>query len=67
MISDWNTVSSTYLTLAVIYLFVWIILYLQTAVISYDYITTFRNVSYGTEEYWDLKSKVRAIITVETL
>ncbi|XP_012692144.1 aarF domain-containing protein kinase 1 [Clupea harengus] len=29
-----------------------------TAVISYDYITTFRNVSYGTEEYWDLKSKV---------
>ncbi|XP_041928081.1 LOW QUALITY PROTEIN: aarF domain-containing protein kinase 1 [Alosa sapidissima] len=29
-----------------------------TAVISYDYITAFRNVPFGTEEYWELKSKV---------
>ncbi|XP_062378798.1 aarF domain-containing protein kinase 1 [Sardina pilchardus] len=29
-----------------------------TVAISYDYITTFRNVPFGTEEYWDLKSKV---------
>ncbi|XP_023684597.2 aarF domain-containing protein kinase 1 isoform X1 [Paramormyrops kingsleyae] len=29
-----------------------------TAVISYDYLTSLRNVQYGTEEYWALKSKV---------
>lgn len=29
-----------------------------TAVISYDYLTTFRHVDYGTEEYWRLRSKV---------
>ncbi|XP_030642968.1 aarF domain-containing protein kinase 1 [Chanos chanos] len=29
-----------------------------TAFISYDYLTSFRNVQYGTEEYWALKSKV---------
>nr|XP_061798885.1 aarF domain-containing protein kinase 1-like [Nerophis lumbriciformis] len=29
-----------------------------TAVISYDYLTAFKNVEYGTEEYWALKSKV---------
>ncbi|XP_077587460.1 aarF domain-containing protein kinase 1 [Stigmatopora nigra] len=29
-----------------------------TAVISYDYLTAFKHVEYGTEEYWDLKSKV---------
>ncbi|XP_041810533.1 aarF domain-containing protein kinase 1 [Chelmon rostratus] len=29
-----------------------------TAVISYDYVTAFRHVEYGTEEYWALKSKV---------
>ncbi|XP_061700890.1 aarF domain-containing protein kinase 1 isoform X1 [Syngnathoides biaculeatus] len=29
-----------------------------TAVISYDYLTTFKHVDYGTEEYWALKSKV---------
>ncbi|XP_036398543.1 aarF domain-containing protein kinase 1 [Megalops cyprinoides] len=29
-----------------------------TAVISYDYMTSLRNVQYGTEEYWTLKSKV---------
>ncbi|KAM9341177.1 aarF domain-containing protein kinase 1 [Symphorus nematophorus] len=29
-----------------------------TAVISYDYLTAFRNVEYGTEEYWALRSKV---------
>lgn len=31
---------------------------LQTAVISYDYLTAFRHVENGTDEYWDLKSKV---------
>lgn len=30
----------------------------QTAVISYDYLTAFRHVEYGTEEYSQLKSKV---------
>ncbi|XP_015237329.1 PREDICTED: uncharacterized aarF domain-containing protein kinase 1 [Cyprinodon variegatus] len=29
-----------------------------TAVISYDYLTAFKHVDYGTEEYWALKSKV---------
>ncbi|XP_016125187.1 aarF domain-containing protein kinase 1 isoform X1 [Sinocyclocheilus grahami] len=29
-----------------------------TAVISYDYLTTLRDVQYGTEEYWAVKSKV---------
>ncbi|XP_076605335.1 aarF domain-containing protein kinase 1 [Chaetodon auriga] len=29
-----------------------------TAVISYDYLTAFKHVEYGTEEYWALKSKV---------
>ncbi|XP_077395474.1 aarF domain-containing protein kinase 1 isoform X3 [Festucalex cinctus] len=29
-----------------------------TAVISYDYLTAFKYVEYGTEEYWALKSKV---------
>ncbi|XP_035242133.1 aarF domain-containing protein kinase 1 [Anguilla anguilla] len=29
-----------------------------TAVISYDYMTSLRNVDHGTEEYWALKSKV---------
>ncbi|XP_049597016.1 aarF domain-containing protein kinase 1 isoform X4 [Syngnathus scovelli] len=29
-----------------------------TAVISYDYLTAFKHVQYGTEEYWALKSKV---------
>ncbi|KAL3969253.1 poly [ADP-ribose] polymerase 10/14/15 [Sarotherodon galilaeus] len=29
-----------------------------TAVISYDYLTAFRHVENGTDEYWDLKSKV---------
>ncbi|XP_039993811.1 aarF domain-containing protein kinase 1 isoform X2 [Xiphias gladius] len=29
-----------------------------TAVISYDYLTAFKHVKYGTEEYWALKSKV---------
>ncbi|XP_056152382.1 aarF domain-containing protein kinase 1 [Lampris incognitus] len=29
-----------------------------TAFISYDYLSSFRHVEYGTEEYWDLKSKV---------
>ncbi|XP_077421357.1 aarF domain-containing protein kinase 1 isoform X2 [Vanacampus margaritifer] len=29
-----------------------------TAVISYDYLTAFNNVEYGTKEYWALKSKV---------
>ncbi|XP_037096545.1 aarF domain-containing protein kinase 1 isoform X3 [Syngnathus acus] len=29
-----------------------------TAVISYDYLTAFKYVQYGTEEYWALKSKV---------
>lgn len=33
-------------------------LFLQTAAISYDYFTAFKHVEYGTEEYWDLKSKV---------
>ncbi|XP_056091000.1 aarF domain-containing protein kinase 1-like [Rhinichthys klamathensis goyatoka] len=28
-----------------------------TAVISYDYLTTLRDVQYGTEEYWAVKSK----------
>ncbi|XP_044230895.1 aarF domain-containing protein kinase 1 isoform X1 [Thunnus albacares] len=29
-----------------------------TAAISYDYLTAFKHVEYGTEEYWVLKSKV---------
>ncbi|XP_063039752.1 aarF domain-containing protein kinase 1 [Engraulis encrasicolus] len=29
-----------------------------TALISYDYFTAFRDVAHGTEEYWDLRSKV---------
>ncbi|XP_034015519.1 aarF domain-containing protein kinase 1 [Thalassophryne amazonica] len=29
-----------------------------TAVISYDYLTAFRDVEYGTEEYWTLRSEV---------
>ncbi|RXN08875.1 SRA stem-loop-interacting RNA-binding mitochondrial [Labeo rohita] len=29
----------------------------KTAVISYDYLTTLRDVQYGTEEYWAVKSK----------
>ncbi|XP_050933901.1 aarF domain-containing protein kinase 1 isoform X2 [Lates calcarifer] len=29
-----------------------------TAAISYDYLTAFKHVEYGTEEYWALKSKV---------
>uniref|UniRef100_A0A3Q1IGX9 AarF domain-containing protein kinase 1 n=1 Tax=Anabas testudineus TaxID=64144 RepID=A0A3Q1IGX9_ANATE len=29
-----------------------------TAFISYDYLTAFKHVEYGTEEYWTLKSKV---------
>ncbi|XP_016326296.1 uncharacterized aarF domain-containing protein kinase 1-like isoform X2 [Sinocyclocheilus anshuiensis] len=29
-----------------------------TTVISYDYLTTLRDVQYGTEEYWAVKSKV---------
>uniref|UniRef100_A0A8D3DM17 AarF domain-containing protein kinase 1 n=1 Tax=Scophthalmus maximus TaxID=52904 RepID=A0A8D3DM17_SCOMX len=29
-----------------------------TAVISYDYLTAFKHVEHGTEEYWALKSKV---------
>uniref|UniRef100_A0A3P8WGF0 AarF domain-containing protein kinase 1 n=1 Tax=Cynoglossus semilaevis TaxID=244447 RepID=A0A3P8WGF0_CYNSE len=29
-----------------------------TAAISYDYFTAFKHVEYGTEEYWDLKSKL---------
>ncbi|KAM9355874.1 aarF domain-containing protein kinase 1 [Pholidichthys leucotaenia] len=29
-----------------------------TAVISYDYLTAFRQVDYGTEDYWEIKSKV---------
>ncbi|XP_071327261.1 aarF domain-containing protein kinase 1 isoform X1 [Trachinotus anak] len=29
-----------------------------TAVISYDYLTAFKHLEYGTEEYWALKSKV---------
>uniref|UniRef100_UPI003AADEF03 aarF domain-containing protein kinase 1 n=1 Tax=Centroberyx gerrardi TaxID=166262 RepID=UPI003AADEF03 len=29
-----------------------------TAVIAYDYLTSFKNVEHGTEEYWALKSKV---------
>ncbi|KAL7379674.1 hypothetical protein ABVT39_003989 [Epinephelus coioides] len=29
-----------------------------TAIISYDYLTAFRHVEYGTEDYWALKSKV---------
>ncbi|KAM6912578.1 aarF domain-containing protein kinase 1 [Xenentodon cancila] len=29
-----------------------------TAVISYDYLTAFKHVEHGTEEYWELKSKV---------
>ncbi|XP_013867332.1 aarF domain-containing protein kinase 1 isoform X2 [Austrofundulus limnaeus] len=29
-----------------------------TAVISYDYLTAFKHVEYGTEEYWAVKSKV---------
>ncbi|KAK2825857.1 hypothetical protein Q5P01_020071 [Channa striata] len=29
-----------------------------TVVISYDYLTAFKNVEYGTEDYWTLKSKV---------
>ncbi|KAM9708259.1 aarF domain-containing protein kinase 1 isoform 2-T3 [Menidia menidia] len=29
-----------------------------TAAISYDYLTAFKNVEPGSEEYWDLKSKV---------
>ncbi|KAG7226129.1 hypothetical protein INR49_014223, partial [Caranx melampygus] len=28
-----------------------------TAVISYDYLTAFRHVEHGTEQYWALKSK----------
>ncbi|XP_037551404.1 aarF domain-containing protein kinase 1 isoform X4 [Nematolebias whitei] len=31
---------------------------LTTAVISYDYLTAFRHVAHGSEEYWALKSKV---------
>ncbi|XP_026141869.1 aarF domain-containing protein kinase 1 [Carassius auratus] len=31
-----------------------------TAVISYDYLTTLRDVQYGTEEYWAVKSKVHS-------
>lgn len=31
---------------------------LQTAAISYDYLTAFKHVEYGTEEYWAVKSKV---------
>ncbi|KAI3368075.1 hypothetical protein L3Q82_026898, partial [Scortum barcoo] len=30
----------------------------MTAAISYDYLTAFKHVEYGTEEYWGLKSKV---------
>lgn len=30
----------------------------QTAVISYDYLTAFKHVEYGTEEYRAVKSKV---------
>ncbi|KAM3870844.1 aarF domain-containing protein kinase 1 [Diretmus argenteus] len=29
-----------------------------TAIISFDYLTSFKHVEYGTEEYWALKSKV---------
>ena len=32
---------------------------LQTALISYDYLTSLRHVEHGTDEYWALKSKVR--------
>lgn len=31
---------------------------LQTAFISYDYLTTFKGVEYGTEDYMALRSKV---------
>lgn len=31
---------------------------LQTAIISYDYLTAFKNVELGTDEYSALKSKV---------
>ncbi|XP_029900933.1 aarF domain-containing protein kinase 1 [Myripristis murdjan] len=29
-----------------------------TAIISYDYLTSFKTIEYGTEEYWSLRSKV---------
>ena len=36
-------------------------LHFQTAVISYDYLTAFRDVEYGTERYWALRSEVSLV------
>ncbi|XP_064421261.1 aarF domain-containing protein kinase 1 isoform X2 [Latimeria chalumnae] len=32
---------------------------ITTAIVSYDYLTSLQSIPYGTEEYWDVKSKIR--------